>query len=164
MSTARIYYDDAFAREFSAQVLRCEPFAPGAESSSPGEKWSVKLDRTAFYPTSGGQPHDVGALGDANVVDVLDEEEEIIHVVDRAVASGAIEGSIEWARRFDHMQQHTGQHVLSAVFHPSLRSRRCLFIWVRTFARLICAGENPRRKHWRAQRAPLMKLSTKTAQ
>jgi alanyl-tRNA synthetase len=117
MSTARIYYDDAFAREFSAQVLRCEPFTPGEESSSPGEKWSVKLDRTAFYPTSGGQPHDVGTLGDANVVNVLDEEEEIIHVVDRAVASGAIEGRIEWARRFDHMQQHSGQHLLSAVFH-----------------------------------------------
>jgi alanyl-tRNA synthetase len=117
MSTARIYYDDAFAREFSAQVLRCEPFAPGEESSSPGEKWSVKLDRTAFYPTSGGQPHDVGTLGDANVVNVLDEEAEIIHVVDRAVASGAIEGRIDWARRFDHMQQHSGQHLLSAVFH-----------------------------------------------
>jgi alanyl-tRNA synthetase len=77
----------------------------------------VKLDRTAFYPTSGGQPHDSGRLGDARVVDVLDEENEIIHVVDKAIALGTVKGIIDWERRFDHMQQHTGQHVLSAVFH-----------------------------------------------
>ena len=79
--------------------------------------WRVKLDRTAFYPTSGGQPHDTGRLGDARVVDVLDEEDEVIHVVDKPIGIGAVQGTIDWDRRFDHMQQHTGQHVLSAVFH-----------------------------------------------
>jgi len=115
MPTVRIYYDDAFAKKFSAQVLCCEP-ATGDESVAPS-KWRVTLDRTAFYPTSGGQPNDVGMLGGATVTDVSEEEDQIIHVVDRAVTTGAIEGRVEWARRFDHMQQHSGQHLLSAVFH-----------------------------------------------
>jgi alanyl-tRNA synthetase len=83
----------------------------------PGTSWRVKLDRTAFYPASGGQPHDMGRLGEARVVEVLDEEDEVIHVVDQPVAIGPVQGIIDWERRFDHMQQHTGQHVLSAVFH-----------------------------------------------
>jgi alanyl-tRNA synthetase len=108
MPAKRIYYDDAFAREFDAEVLSCEAVA---------ELWRVKLDRTAFYPSSGGQPHDVGRLGDANVVDVVDEEDEVVHVVDRRIEPGPVSGRIDWARRFDHMQQHTGQHLLSAIFH-----------------------------------------------
>jgi alanyl-tRNA synthetase len=123
MTTKRLYYDDAFAREFSAQELSCEPEGAAApenpEGQPPGALWRVKLDRTAFYPTSGGQPHDTGRLGDARVVDVLDEEDEVIHVVDKPIAIGAVKGSIDWNRRFDHMQQHTGQHVLSAVFHSN---------------------------------------------
>jgi alanyl-tRNA synthetase len=119
MTTGRLYYDDAFAREFTAQVLSCEPegAAPENPGGPAGALWRVKLDRTAFYPTSGGQPHDTGQLGDARVVDVLDEEDEVIHVVDKAIEIGAVQGIIDWSRRFDHMQQHTGQHVLSAVFH-----------------------------------------------
>jgi len=121
MTTKRLYYDDAFAREFTAQVLSCEPEGAATrenpEGPLPGELWRVKLDRTAFYPTSGGQPHDTGRLGDASVVDVLDEEDEIIHLVDKPIAIGLMQGTIDWERRFDHMQQHTGQHVLSAVFH-----------------------------------------------
>ena len=124
MTTKRLYYDDAFAQEFSAQVLSCELEGPPApenpEDPLPGAFWRVKLDRTAFYPTSGGQPHDTGRLGDARVVDVLDEEAEVIHVVDKPIEIGAAKGSIDWNRRFDHMQQHTGQHVLSAVFHSKL--------------------------------------------
>lgn len=117
MPTDRTYYDDAFTKVFSAQVLSCEPaFAPGEDTAAAVTKWGVKLDRTAFYPTSGGQPHDVGKLGEANVIDVMDEGNEIVHVVDRPVAVGAMEGSVDWARRFDHMQQHSGQHLLSAVF------------------------------------------------
>jgi alanyl-tRNA synthetase len=138
MTTKRLYYDDAFVQEFSAQVLSCEP-ASGAEAITPvggaaiatpagvagtetsagpqgGTVWRVKLDRTAFYPSSGGQPHDTGRLGDARVVDVLDEEDDVIHVVDKPM-EGSVQGIIDWERRFDHMQQHTGQHVLSAVFH-----------------------------------------------
>ena len=82
-----------------------------------GEQFHVILDRTAFYPTSGGQPFDTGKLNQAMVVEVVDREDgEIVHVTDRAVASGPVRGEIDCARRFDHMQQHTGQHLLSAAF------------------------------------------------
>lgn len=117
MSTTRIYYDDAFVREFSAQVVSCERASLPDGNLPLQQRWRVKLDRTAFYPTSGGQPNDMGRLGDAIVVDVLDEDDNVIHVVDHAVEVGAVKGSIDWARRFDHMQQHSGQHLLSAVFH-----------------------------------------------
>ncbi|MGH9863786.1 MAG: alanyl-tRNA editing protein [Candidatus Acidiferrales bacterium] len=106
--TERLYYNDSFLREFDAQLLACEP---------ENARWRVRLDRTAFYPTSGGQPFDMGRLGAAAVVEVLDaEDEEIIHFTDQPVAVGAIHGAIDWPRRFDHMQQHTAQHMLSAAF------------------------------------------------
>ena len=117
MPTERLYYDQVFTREFTAQVLSCEPGGAVASKTAAGALWRVKLDRTAFYPTSGGQPHDIGRLGDARVVDVLEEEEEVIHVVDKPIGIGAVKGTVDWDRRFDHMQQHSGQHVLSAVFH-----------------------------------------------
>jgi alanyl-tRNA synthetase len=111
MKTQRLYYDDAFEREFTAHVLGCNPVVYEAQQA-----WAVVLDRTAFYPTSGGQPNDVGKLGEANVLDVRDEEEQILHVVDKPLADGPVNGCIDWGRRFDHMQQHTGQHLLSAMF------------------------------------------------
>src|SRR5690606_347409 len=79
---------------------------------------AVVLDRTAFYPTSGGQPFDRGTLAGANVLNVIDREDgAIVHVLDRPLPVGArVSGRIDWARRFDHMQQHTGQHVLSAAY------------------------------------------------
>jgi alanyl-tRNA synthetase len=116
MTTRRIYYDDAFEREFSAEVLSCEAVEAEAANDSRTSLWRVKLDRTAFYPTSGGQPHDTGRLGRANVVDVVDEEDEVIHVLDAHLELGPVKGTIDWERRFDHMQQHTGQHMLSAIF------------------------------------------------
>ena len=115
-ATQRLYYDDSFAREFDAEALHCEPFKPDRESASPAQTWSLILDRTLFYPTSGGQPNDSGQLGEANVLDVRDEEDRILHIVDRPLQPGPVKGSIDWERRFDHMQQHTGQHLLSAVF------------------------------------------------
>jgi alanyl-tRNA synthetase len=111
MATYRRYYDDSFEREFEATVVSCEPTVHEAAPA-----WEVLLDTTAFYPTSGGQPHDVGRLGEANVLDVRDEEEEIVHIVDRELEPGAVRGCIDWGRRLDHMQQHTGQHLLSAMF------------------------------------------------
>jgi alanyl-tRNA synthetase len=126
MATKRLYYDDAFQREFTAEALSCDPADPAASENPGGAAavggsaaplWRVKLDRTAFYPSSGGQPHDTGRLGDARIVDVLDEGQEVIHVVDEPIEIGEVQGSIDWERRFGHMQQHTGQHVLSAVFH-----------------------------------------------
>lgn len=109
--TERLYYHDAFLREFAAHVMSCVP-KPGEP-----ERWQVVLDRTAFYPTSGGQPHDTGRLADAHVLDVYEAEDgTVVHVTDRALASGRVHGVIDWPRRWDHMQQHTGQHLLSAVF------------------------------------------------
>jgi len=110
MKTQRIYYDDAFVREFEAEVLTCE------EQERNGKKrWRVALDRTALYPASGGQPDDRGRIGGAEVIEVVDEGEEIGHIVDRSVELKTVKAEIDWARRFDHMQQHTGQHLLSAV-------------------------------------------------
>jgi alanyl-tRNA synthetase len=116
MTTRRLYYDDAFEREFDARVLSCEVLPPDINSGITTPVWRLVLDRTAFYPTSGGQPNDLGKLGDANVLDVRDEGDEIIHVVDRKPDSPDVRGCINWPRRFDHMQQHTGQHLLSAMF------------------------------------------------
>jgi alanyl-tRNA synthetase len=118
MGTQRLYYDDAFLREFTGQVLSCELEA--VETDDPAGKllWDVRLNRSAFYPASGGQPHDLGEFlpGAAKVVEVRDEGGEIVHVVDQRVEVGEVTGRIDWDRRFDHMQQHTGQHLLSAVF------------------------------------------------
>jgi alanyl-tRNA synthetase len=102
--TERLYYQDCYLQEFHARVV---------ETSPDGRR--VYLDRTAFYPTSGGQPFDTGKLGGANVIDVIDEEERVAHVLDAPLATGEISAQIDWQRRFDHMQQHSGQHLLSAV-------------------------------------------------
>ena len=116
MSTRRLYYDDAFQDSFTAQVLSCQPLSDslaGHEATS----WGVVLDQTQLYPSSGGQPNDLGKLGEANVLDVRSlENDDVLHVVDRPVPTGRVEGCIHWPRRFDHMQQHSGQHLLSAVF------------------------------------------------
>ncbi len=106
--TERLYYTDPYVREFDAQVL---------DVSAHDGRPAAVLDRTAFYPTSGGQPFDTGRLGGAAVVDVVDRDDgAVVHVLDVPVAAGPIHGQIDWPRRFEHMQQHTGQHVLSAAF------------------------------------------------
>jgi alanyl-tRNA synthetase len=107
--TQRLYYTDSYLRDFTAQVTGV---------STDGT--TVYLDRTAFYPTSGGQPYDLGTIGGAPVVEVADEEDRIAHRVAGSVPAGAVDCSIDWPRRFDHMQQHTGQHLLSAVFEEML--------------------------------------------
>src|SRR3989304_2875184 len=107
--TERLYYRDSFLREFDARVLRVEAGEAG--------RCGIVLDRTAFYPTSGGQPHDLGALGDIAVEDVRENDAgDVVHVVARAPVGAALRGTIDWPRRFDHMQQHSGQHLLSAAF------------------------------------------------
>jgi alanyl-tRNA synthetase len=109
--TDRLYYTDPYLRAFDATIDRVE---------ERDGRILVRLDRTAFYPTSGGQPFDTGLLGTSRVVDVVDDEDgSVAHVLDHAGALQAgrtVHGEIDWARRFDHMQQHTGQHVLSAAF------------------------------------------------
>jgi len=103
--TQRLYYTDSYLHEFSARVARRS--ADGC---------TVYLDRTAFYPTSGGQPFDTGAIAGVAVLDVMDEEAGIAHRLAAPVAQDEVACSINWPRRFDHMQQHTGQHLLSAIF------------------------------------------------
>src|SRR5947207_12204847 len=103
--TDRLYYTDAYLREFRAKIVDWA-----------GDGRRVYLDRTAFYPTSGGQPFDVGTLGGVAVSDVVDEKDRVAHVLAAPLAAEAeIAGEIDWSRRYDHMQQHTGQHLLSAV-------------------------------------------------
>ena len=113
--TERLYYTDPYLAEFDANVLRVEPYEG---------RLAAVLDRTAFYPTSGGQPFDTGRLGSAAVIDVVDRDDDVIlHVVDSRLEPGPAHGTIDWNRRFEHMQQHTGQHVLSAAFDRLLNSR-----------------------------------------
>ncbi|HEY8106134.1 MAG TPA: alanyl-tRNA editing protein, partial [Gemmatimonadales bacterium] len=100
--TERLYYRDSYLTTFEAAVV-----------DRAGEGRRVYLDRTAFYPTSGGQPHDSGRLGGAEVLDVEDEGERIAHLLSAPLDAGRVTGVVDWARRFDHMQQHTGQHLLS---------------------------------------------------
>ncbi len=116
MATHRLYYDDSFLGNFSARVLACSPAEPFLTESGTKTAWEVLLDGTAFYPTSGGQPNDLGRLGEASILDVRDDGEEVIHIVDQELELGAVDGCVDWGRRFDHMQQHTGQHLLSAMF------------------------------------------------
>jgi alanyl-tRNA synthetase len=103
--TERLYYVDSYLRSFRAQVV--EAAAGGL---------TVYLDRTAFYPASGGQPSDTGSIAGSVVLEVVDEGERIAHRLSSPLAAGAADCAIDWERRFDHMQQHSGQHLLSAVF------------------------------------------------
>jgi alanyl-tRNA synthetase len=108
--TDRLYYTDPYLRAFDASVTRVIEL---------DKRPAVVLDSTAFYPTSGGQPFDTGWLGGSEIVDVVDVGGDIAHVMTTAPRFGpgtVIRGEIDWVRRFDHMQQHTGQHVLSAAF------------------------------------------------
>ena len=114
--TERLYYHDPYLREFDAAIV---------ETTTHEGKTAVVLDRTSFYPTSGGQPYDTGTLSGVRVLDVVSDDGSgrILHIVDRAPDGPSVHGSIDWARRFDHMQQHTGQHVLSAAFDRLLGVR-----------------------------------------
>jgi alanyl-tRNA synthetase len=102
--TERLYYADSYLRDFKAAIV---------ELADDGRR--VYLDRTAFYPTSGGQPYDTGRLNGIEVTDVVDEGERIAHLLAQPVTDAEAAGQVDWPRRFDHMQQHTGQHLLSAV-------------------------------------------------
>jgi alanyl-tRNA synthetase len=112
--TDRLYYQDSYLTEFRARVVEVSPDAVSPDAVSPHQQ-RVYLDRTAFYPTSGGQPFDTGELGGVKVIEVIDEGDRIAHVLAGPLAQSEVDGRIDLARRFDHMQQHTGQHLLSAV-------------------------------------------------
>jgi len=132
--TSRIYYTDPYCRRFEASVTKTF-----VHDSRP----AALLDRTAFYPTSGGQPFDTAKLFEAgradrerrgpfasaiDVIDTIDVDDDVVHVLSAAVTEGAsVCGEIDWARRFDHMQQHTGQHILSAAFDRLFENRTVSF-------------------------------------
>ena len=118
--TERLYYTDSYLRSFDAAVRSCD-IVDGRPH--------VVLDRTAFYPSSGGQPFDTGHLGGQTIVDVIDDDAgEVVHVLSGPLDPGAaVHGDIDWTRRLDHMQQHTGQHMLSAAFDRLIGVRTVSF-------------------------------------
>ena len=109
METRKLYYEDSHRREFTARVLFCEQVKKGYE---------VILDATAFYPEGGGQACDLGVLGTVRVTDVQERGEAVVHLCDGPLAvGGTVTGTIDWARRFDQMQQHSGEHILSGLLN-----------------------------------------------
>ena len=107
METTKLYYEDAYLREFDAAVLSCR------EEQG---RYLVVLDRTAFYPEGGGQPADHGVLGGVAVTDVQERDGVVCHTCAGPLAVGStVHGAIDWQRRFDHMQQHSGEHIVSGM-------------------------------------------------
>lgn len=107
METEKLYYADPFLKDFTATVLSCEAGKGG---------YLVTLDRTAFYPEGGGQPADHGTMNGLTVTDVHEKNGVIFHTVENSVEIGEnVDCTIDWARRFDHMQQHSGEHILSGI-------------------------------------------------
>ncbi|MBN2469800.1 MAG: hypothetical protein JXN59_03660 [Anaerolineae bacterium] len=107
--TDRLYYTDAYTTAFDARII---------ERTTIDGRPAIALDRTYFYPTSGGQPHDTGHINDVAVLDVIvrEADQAVLHVIVEPVQADAVAGVIDWPRRFDHMQHHTGQHILTAAF------------------------------------------------
>ncbi|KPL57595.1 alanyl-tRNA editing protein [Rossellomorea vietnamensis] len=112
--TNTLYYQDAYTKTFQTSIQ-----VQGQDESG----WYILLEETAFYPTGGGQPHDTGTIQDKRIVNVEEVSGEIRHYIEEPFddISGVVEGQIDWERRFDHMQQHTGQHILSASFAEALQ-------------------------------------------
>ena len=109
METRKLYYEDSHLREFTARVVSCEQTEKGYE---------ILLDATAFYPEGGGQACDLGTLGESRVLDVQEREEAVVHYCDCPLETATtVTGVIDWQRRFDLMQQHTGEHMVSGVIH-----------------------------------------------
>src|SRR4051812_44350444 len=105
--TERLYLQDPYLTAFHARIVEV-----GELKGKP----AAVLDRSAFYPEGGGQPGDRGTLGAARVIDTQEREGKVLHVLDRGVELSEVEAQVDWERRFDHMQQHHGQHLLSAAF------------------------------------------------
>lgn len=105
----KLYYDSAYIKEFEAQVLSCQKGKKG---------WEITLSATAFYPEGGGQPADTGILGDVRVTDVHEKDGQVVHYTDGPLPVGeTVRGVIDWDRRFQHMQEHSGEHLVSGLIH-----------------------------------------------
>ena len=109
--TRKLYYEDVYIKEFISRVLECRECKKGYE---------IVLDQTAFYPEGGGQPCDLGTLDTVEVLDVQEKDGEIIHYTKEAIEPGKeVTGKIDWDRRFDLMQQHSGEHIVSGLVHAA---------------------------------------------
>lgn len=109
MFTKRLYFENAYIKEFDARVLSCEEGKNGYE---------IVLDETAFFPEGGGQPADQGYLEDGEVTDVRDKKDYVLHICTKYLEPGSmVHGKLDWNRRFLHMQQHSGEHILSGIIH-----------------------------------------------
>lgn len=107
--TQKLYYENPYMKSFTAKVLEC---------SKQGDHYAVVLNRTAFYPEGGGQPADIGVLNTVNVLDVHEHDGTISHITDRPILVGAtVTGGINWPHRFELMQQHSGEHIVSGIVH-----------------------------------------------
>jgi alanyl-tRNA synthetase len=116
--TKKLYFDDPYQIEFNSKVLR---------KFSHKNQPALILEQTCFYPESGGQPSDKGSINGIEVTGVIEEDGNIIHILDREVKSDEIHGKVDWETRFDHMQQHAGQHVLSQSFYELTRGETLSF-------------------------------------
>ena len=106
----RLYYESSYIKNFTASVTGCRERKDG--------RWEITLDQTAFFPEGGGQPWDTGTLGGAYVLEVHERDGEVIHYTDRPLEAGSqVEGCLDWERRFDHMQGHSGEHILTGCIH-----------------------------------------------
>ena len=109
METEKLFYEDSHLKEFTAKVISCKPYK---------EQYKVVLDRTAFFPEGGGQYADTGMLDDVRVLDVHEKEGIIYHTTEKALEAGkTVTGKINWEERFEKMQQHTGEHIVSGLVH-----------------------------------------------
>lgn len=126
--TDKLFYQDAYAREFWADTQATWDNGDGT--------WSVVLDRTAFYPAGGGQPADQGTLDGSPVIDVKSQDGQVVHVVRGRPPQGRVKGVLDWCRRFDHMQQHSGEHVLLGAFYRLFRANSCGFQLGETVSRI----------------------------
>ncbi|HNS04634.1 MAG TPA: alanine--tRNA ligase-related protein [Candidatus Saccharicenans sp.] len=116
--TEKLYFENAYLKEFTARVI--------GQEVRDGQRLAV-LDRTAFYPESGGQPHDTGFINGIRVIRVEEENGVIFHYLEGELAANEVRGQIDWERRFDHMQQHTGQHILSQAFYQVVKGETLSF-------------------------------------
>jgi alanyl-tRNA synthetase len=138
-TTERLYYNDSHLTEFDARVTHI------AEQPSSGGGFAVTLDRTAFYPTGGGQPSDTGLLDEARVIECIDEDDRVLHVIQEPSlqVGKRVRGRVDWPRRLDHLQQHTGQHILSQAFVKLFNAETRGFRMMEKLSEIDVALDNP---------------------